>query len=212
LKVPLNALFGAKMCRKRPHAIKQKRSNKPKLTAKTKTQMKKLADDLSLLPKVPIFGKMGSAMDGSRRKNLTRMAMNPATKQPDLVVMIHEDRLRGIVRRRNLADAYTAEHTLPETLRSPDAIFEGLRFDEDEPHNCDNQGWLCYAKRPARRYNSDGSAFDPPKRRIFLAFVNADRIVYNWTWAEADEKALALGTYLPDDYETRFEKQVYHGE
>jgi hypothetical protein len=39
--------------------------------------------------------------------------------------------------------------------------------------------------------------------------VNADRIVYNWTWEEADEKALERGEYLPDDYERRFAKRVY---
>ena len=148
-------------------------------------------------------------MDGTRRKNLTRLALNPATKQQDLVVEIRADRLRGIAQRRNLADVYTAKYTLDETLRNPDAIFDGLRFDDDEPRHCDSQGWLCYAKRPARRYKDDGSAFETPNGRIFLVFVNADRVVYNWTWEEADKIALAHGKCLPADYETRFEKQVY---
>ena len=151
-------------------------------------------------------------MNGSRRENLTRWALNPETKLPDLALEIRAARLQGIARRGNKADIYTAEHTLSETLRSPDAIFEGLRFDDDEPRHCDSQGWRCYAKHPARRYKDDGSASETPKGRIFLVFVNTDRVVYNWTWEEADKNALARGVYLPADYETRFGNHVYGRE
>jgi len=148
-------------------------------------------------------------MDGSRREKLTRWALNPDTKQPDLEVLIREQRLQGIGWRGNNADIYTAQHTLVETLNSPDRVFEGLRFDDDEPRSCNSQGWLCYAKRPARRYNSRGGADATPKNRIFLVFVNADRVVYNWAWEEADENALAHGECFPSGYAKRFAKQVY---
>lgn len=148
-------------------------------------------------------------MESSRRENLTRWALNPETKQPDLEVLIREQRLRDIGRRGKKADVYTARYTLDETLRSPDAIFEGLRFDDDEPRNCNSRGWLCYAKHPARRYKDDGSAFATQENRVFLVFVNADRVVYNWTWSEADKCALVRRECLPADYENRFEKRVY---
>ena len=148
-------------------------------------------------------------MDSSRRKNLTRWALNPETKQPDLEVLISEQRLRSIGQRGNNADIYAAQHTLSETLQSPDAVFEGLRFDEDEPRSCSDTGWLCYAKHPARRYNNEGGTFATQENRIFLVFVTTDRVVYRWGWEEADENALARRAHLPIDYENRFEKQVY---
>ena len=151
-------------------------------------------------------------MEHSRRGKLTRLALNPETKQPDMEVLIREQKLRDIGRRGKKADIYTAQYTLDETLYSPDAVFEGLRFDDDEPRSCNSRGWLCYAKHPARRYKDDGSAFATPKNRVFLAFVNADRVVYNWSWADADEQALARGEYMPVDYKERFDKPVYLGE
>jgi len=148
-------------------------------------------------------------MDGSRREKLTKEALNPETGQPDLKVLIREQRLGGLGRLGSNAGIYTAAYTLIETLKNPDAVFEGLRFDDDEPRSCNSEGWLCYAKHPARRYSDDGSAFATQKNRIFLAFVSADRVVYNWSWAEADKHALVRGEYMPDDYENRFAKQVY---
>jgi hypothetical protein len=148
-------------------------------------------------------------MSGSRRENLTRRALNPETQQPDLEVTIREQRLRGIGERGNKADVFTAAYTLDEALKNPNAIFEGLRFDEDELRSCSSPGWLCYAYHPARKYNNEGQTLATPKGRIFLVFVNDDRVVYNWTWENADENALANGKYLPADYENRFSRQVY---
>jgi len=153
---------------------------------------------------------MGKIMDGSRREKLTRLALNPDTKQLDLQVVIRDQRIQGILDRGNKADAYTAAYTLSETLKNPDAIFEGLKRDDDEPRGSDtSSGWLCYVHRPARRYNDKGGADATPNGWLFLAFVNDDQIVYNWTWEKADTNALTRGEYLPDDYEHRFAKRVY---
>ena len=163
----------------------------------------------SPLPEIRRIGKIGEIMDNSRRGNLTRLALNPETKLPDLKVEIRGKRLSGLGRRENKADIYTAAYTLPETLENPDAVFEGLRFDDDEPRSCNSPGWLCYAKHPARRYKNDGSAFETPKNQIFLVFVTVDKMVYNWAWDDADENALVHGEYMPDDYENRFAQQVF---
>jgi hypothetical protein len=147
-------------------------------------------------------------MDSSRRESLTRQALNPETKQVDMEVLIHADRLR-LVSGRNKAETYTAAYTLPETLRNPDAIFEGLRRDEDEPR-CDNSvGWLCYVHHPARRYDNEGKTYPTSQDWVFLAFVDDERVVYRWTWENTDETALERGEHLPVDYETRFDRRVY---
>ncbi|MDR0328508.1 MAG: hypothetical protein LBI05_09460 [Planctomycetaceae bacterium] len=148
-------------------------------------------------------------MDDTRRGKLTKEAFNPATGQLDMRVLVREQRLEGVGRLGNMAAICTAAYTLIETLKSPDAVFEGLRFDEDEPRNCNDTGWLCYAKHPARRYNDTGGTFATPVDRIFLAFVTTDYVVYNWVWEEADENALGCGECMPNDYENRFAKQVY---
>ena len=100
----------------------------------------------------------------------------------------------------------------PKRSTVPMRFLKGLRFDDDEPRHCDSQGWRCYAKHPARRYNDKGGTFATPKGRIFLVFVDTDKIVYNWTWDETDEEALVRGEHLPVDYKTRFDKQIYWGE
>jgi hypothetical protein len=142
-------------------------------------------------------------MGVSRRESLTRLALNPDTGKPDLEFLIYERRIDSILKRRNMADVCAATYTLGESLRNPDAIFEGLRFEEDEPRDCSSPGWRCYACRPARRYNDKGGTYPTPEGRIFLAFVNDDRIVYNWYWSEADENG------LPTNHKERFVERVY---
>ena len=148
-------------------------------------------------------------MSDTRREALTRQALNPKTKQLDWEFVVRHERIQGILRKNNKADIYTVIYTLSAALREPDAIFEGLRFDDDEPRHCDNEGWLCYAYHPANRYNEYGAAYETPKNRIFLVFINDEKIVYNWAWEKADSNSLAIGRYLPVDYETRFDKAAY---
>jgi hypothetical protein len=143
-------------------------------------------------------------MSSSRREKLKRLAWNPDTGKPDLEVMICPKRLE--ISGRNMAETYTAAYTLPETLRKPDAIFVGLRRDEDEPRGDSSVGWRCYAYRPARRYNNEGGTYPTPENRIFLAFVNDEQVVYRWAWEDADMNA---GEYLPENYDTRFDERVY---
>jgi len=146
-------------------------------------------------------------MDILHQKVWARPAMNPATKLSDLEVGVRVRRIKGILRRKNAEDIYTASYTLGETLRSPDAIFEGLRFDVNGQHR---PSWFCYAKHPERRYDkASGKSIVTPDGQIFLAFVNDKGVVYNWTFEDSDRCALTDGKYLPDDYKDRFGKQVY---
>lgn len=92
---------------------------------------------------------------------------------------------------------------MPECLDRPRAIFEGLRRDSDDADG-DSDGWLCYSFVPDRAYNGDGSVRRPYEGEVFLAFVNKERIVYNWGWEQADPMDAAL----PEEYEDRFQRRV----
>ena len=107
-----------------------------------------------------------------------------------------------------MAETCTAAYTLPEALRNPDAVFEGLRRDEDEPRGDNSVGWRCYSYHPARRYDNEGKTYATPESRVFLAFVNDEQVVYRWAWENADMTA-ARGEYLPEDYAARFDRRIY---
>jgi hypothetical protein len=142
---------------------------------------------------------------------MTRPAMNPATGQPDLVLVIYDPRINGTLKRKDEANSHILLHTLPETLREPDAIFKGLRAER-----C---GGLCYAKHTARRYPNwltrlrrlaeEDGLVATPEHQIFLAYVSDNGIVYRWGWEKADKYALMNGVYLPNDHENRFSERLY---
>jgi hypothetical protein len=68
-------------------------------------------------------------------------------------------------------------YVVPQVLKAPTAIFEGLRKDEDEPR--EGNGWLCYVGTPKVAYAPDGREMPPWERKVFLVFLNQDRVAYN---------------------------------
>ena len=93
------------------------------------------------------------------------------------------------------------------TLKYPNSIFEGLRPPDDEYSN-KSPGWLCYCSRPVNDYTRTGEEISPPSWKVFLVFVNEDRIIFNWRWENADVEAFHGRDYLPENYSTRFKKRL----
>ena len=91
---------------------------------------------------------------------------------------------------------------MPEILEKPTAIFEGLRREEDEDPR--GIGWLCYCGLPACDYDKKGQPIKPPENKVFLIFVNTDKMAYNWRWEVCDGEDPAL----PDDYANRFKRKL----
>jgi hypothetical protein len=145
----------------------------------------------------------------SRRKELERIAINPVTGKSDLVLHLSYDKVNTILHHRNnIGDVQTIIHTIPDALTKPCAIFEGIRFEEDEKHSCNAHGWLCYCYKPDFRYTIDGSKIPAPIDKIFLVFVNVEYIIYHWTWERVDIDSLQSRQPLPVNYKTRFNKKI----
>lgn len=146
----------------------------------------------------------------SRRESLERLAINPETGKPDLVLTLNYNRVNTILNRRdNRGEKLTLAYLVPEAIQKPNALYRGLRFEEDERHSCNSPGWLCYCYYPEYRYNQDGQKVKPPADKVFLVFVNEDKEIYNWAWAPADLDALTQRRHLPKDYQERFDKPVF---
>lgn len=103
---------------------------------------------------------------------------------------------------RSLGHAAECAFLVPYTLQHPGAIFEGIRLEEDEDRR--NAGWYCYCSVPECSYNEDGVPQSAYPGQVFLVFVNARRVAYNWRWAKAD----ADSPQWPVDYATRFTRRA----
>lgn len=94
---------------------------------------------------------------------------------------------------------------VPEILENPKAIFEGIRWDEDEDRTSDADGWRCYCGVPRASYDHDGHPHPPYPDEVYLVFVNAEGVVYNWRWEACDPD----NTTVPQQHGSRFCKQVW---
>lgn len=88
--------------------------------------------------------------------------------------------------------ASTLAYNVPEILRSPAAIFVGIREGEE----LDEQCWLAYTGKTTVRYMSQNQAVPCPPNRVFLVYLTAERIVYTWRWEKVDPD----GSGLPIGY------------
>ena len=88
-------------------------------------------------------------------------------------------------------------------LRTPTAIFEGLRTDDDEDQH-GTAGWRCYCGVPEFAYHTDGTSRSPYPHQVYLVFVNEDGVAYNWRWENADPD----DTRLPENHNSRFKKRL----
>ena len=79
------------------------------------------------------------------------------------------------------------------------------RHRQNARHERREDDWLCYVGTPDRSYRGKDGRHDAPwPDEVFLVFVNADRVVYNWYWAKCDPD----DRKLPIDYGTRFGRRV----
>jgi len=88
--------------------------------------------------------------------------------------------------------ARTLAYNVPEILICPLAIFVGIR----EGDELDEQCWLAYAGRPSRRYVHPNDAVPCPDNRVFMVYLDADRVVFSWRWEKVDSD----GSGLPIGY------------
>ena len=143
---------------------------------------------------------MSKQETGTRRDYLAFGAIEPS-KGRLYTVHISYDRLQWIAH-FGVGRIEEARYTVPFVLQKPRAIFEGLCSDDDEDRR--GCGWRCYCARPAVRYMCDGEERDFPEDRVFVAFVNTEKVVYNWRSVPNDPN----DSELPMDYETRFKRRV----
>ncbi len=138
--------------------------------------------------------------EGSRRQYITIAAIDPKDGTP-CEVMISFDRMQAIGR-RSMGHAKECAHIVPMVLQRPAAIFEGLRWDEDEDRT--GYGWRCYCGLPDHAYRADGAEMEPFPGQVYLVFVNDESVAYNWRWEEADPE----DPRLPINHENRFRRHV----
>lgn len=90
-----------------------------------------------------------------------------------------------------------AEIVVP-ALKTPVAIFQGLRWDHPE---IDEDDWFCYVAKPQFAYD-----YKRHQRRsawadqVLTIFVTSEWVVYNWCWT----KCAPEDSKLPIDFQTRF--------
>jgi len=101
-----------------------------------------------------------------------------------------------------MGHANECAHLVPFTLQKPTAIFEGLTEERDEDRR--GVGWLCYCSKPAFRFDEDGNRLPVIDGRVFLVFVNAKKVAYNWRWDRADSE----DSDLPENHEARFQRKA----
>jgi len=135
------------------------------------------------------------------------LAVNPEPNQPDLRLICLQERITFAKQLGYFGAIMEAVKLVPFTLKNPIAIFEGLRPPDDK-YSGESPGWLCYCSRPICDFTRSGQECNPKPRKVFLVFVNDDRIIFDWGWEDADGEALDDKRYMPRDYKTRFRKQV----
>ena len=107
---------------------------------------------------------------------------------------------RDIVRKAGIdvGRAKEAAFCTQEVLKQPRRVYQGLRDrGEDE--------WLCYCGIPLNSYHPNGTPRPPKEDRLFLVYVNCDRVAYDWSWVDCNPDHTAI----PVDYLSRFKRQVY---
>jgi hypothetical protein len=109
-------------------------------------------------------------------------------------VQISFDRMQT-VGRRSLGHGMECGHIVPAILQRPTAIFEGIRWDEDEDPK--GVGWRCYCGIPEHSYRTDGSEGRPYRGQVYLVFVNVEGVAYNWRWEKADPDDPSLPVTKP---------------
>jgi hypothetical protein len=103
---------------------------------------------------------------------------------------------------RSMGHAKECAYMVPFTLQHPVGIFEGLKEDADEDPR--GLGWYCYCSTPSYSYDENGKQIPPFPGRVFLVFVNRDKVAYNWYYDRVD----ASDQRFPERFETRFQRRA----
>ena len=119
--------------------------------------------------------------ESSRRKGLTLEAVEP-TDGTTVEVLISHNRMQS-VGRRSMGHAKECGFIVPMILQRPTAIFEGLRWDEDEDQQA--VGWRCYCGIPEHAYHSDGTERLAYPGQVYVVFVNDERVAYKLEMGES---------------------------
>jgi hypothetical protein len=143
----------------------------------------------------------GPGKDHNRREGLTLRAMDPETRSLTGEVLISHERMQTVAR-RSMGHARECGVIVPAVLQNPTAVFEGLRWDDDEDRR--GVGWRCYCGLPENAYLPDGSRRSPYPGQVYLVFVNDAGVAYNWRW----ERAEPSDETLPQNHEQRFRKRL----
>ena len=143
---------------------------------------------------------MTERLKTSKGNRIEVEAVNPDDwKKPQLVCVRDSD--LQFHARRGLGAIEECKYVF-QVLSKPQALFRGIRKDEDEEFT-DSPGWLCYSTRVSCRYDRKGQSY-PSIGEVFLVFVNVDKVVYNWTWYEADPN----DDKIPVDSVPRFKERL----
>ena len=137
---------------------------------------------------------------GTRRDGVLLDAINPADGTTCKVQISHGRMLA--VASRSMGHAKDCGVLVPAALQKPTAIFEGLRWDDDEDPR--GVGWRCYSAVPTVAHRADGSERPPWPAQVFVVFVNDEKIAYNWRWEKADPS----DPQLPVGHAERFKKRL----
>jgi hypothetical protein len=140
-------------------------------------------------------------MTGTRREALSVMAVLPDDGTAIKVTLSHAKLMS--VAKRGRGAVLEAAQLVPYTLQRPEAIFRGLRQDTDEPRGS-GTGWLCYCSKPVCAYHRDGTKIAAYDNEVFLVFINADKVVYQWYWHPSDPD----DPNLPADHHNRFKERA----
>lgn len=143
---------------------------------------------------------MAESREPSKQKRRRGYAAIPAIDPRDggqWDVLVAHSRMDAIAK-RGPGHARELAFAVPFVLLRPTAIFRGVR-EEDELE------WLCYCGTPQFAYDgATGETRAPWKNQVFLVFVTADRVVYNWRWEPCDPRRKDL----PAGYALRFKERA----
>ncbi len=100
----------------------------------------------------PVLSVSISSEEPTRRDSAIVPAIEPKDGTLTCKVRISRERMQTVAR-RSLGHAKECGYTVPASLESPTAIFEGLRRDEDEDRW--GFGWRCYRGVPDHGFLAD---------------------------------------------------------
>ena len=119
---------------------------------------------------------------------LIRSVFDPLTLSDCLEVKISRARMRRL--RSTSAFAFYNARVAAEVLKSPEAIFWGIRIGRSTGY-----GW-CYVGRPARLWVGDMESMTSPPGYVFTAYLDDRNNLFEWRLELANERA----PDLPIDY------------